>query len=160
MKTKQSQQFNHWGQKGLRKIPILSLPLRFLYKALGSSLKRPSTSPSKWSFLFLFSLTYTYIFISVYTHTHNQAPNPPELHLFFAEHTPHSALTEIIERFCLSLLIAQNHIPEKQQELSVHSHCSMFKRARGKRKGEGRGTFETRCPLTLGEFSELSHFSG
>lgn len=82
MKTKQSQQFNHWGQKGLRKIPILSLPLRFLYKALGSSLKRPSTSPSKWSFLFLFSLTYTYIFISVYTHTRNQAPNPPELHLF------------------------------------------------------------------------------
>lgn len=158
MKTKQSQQFNHWGQKGLRKIPIL--PLSFSLQGPGKQFKKTLNFPLKMVIPLPF-LVNVYIYLSLNIHIH---ATKPQIRLncifFFAKHTPHSALTEIIERFCLSLLIAQNHIPEKQQELSVHSQCCMFKRARGKRKGEGRGTFETHCPLTLGEFSELSHFSG
>lgn len=59
---------------------------------------------------------YTYIYI-------NQPPNPLNW-LLSTVLTPHSALVDIIEHFHIFLLMEQTHIPEKQQELGVHSrHC-------------------------------------
>lgn len=42
--------------------------------------------------------------------------------LFSTVLTPHSALADIIEHFCISFLVEQTCIPEKQQELGVHGH--------------------------------------
>lgn len=41
--------------------------------------------------------------------------------------TPHSTLVDIIENFRISLWMEQTHVPEKQQEPSVHSHCWQWK---------------------------------
>lgn len=84
MKTKQSQQFNHWGQKGLRKIPIL--PLSFSLQGPGKQFKKTLNFSLKMVIPLPFLINvYVYIFISVYTHARNQTPNLPELHLFFCQ---------------------------------------------------------------------------
>lgn len=79
-RRKISQQFNHWGQKSLKKISIILLPVSFFF-SLGpwSSLETTPTLPSP-----VISLVSAHIYIYIYE---NQGPRLPELALFYCAHT-------------------------------------------------------------------------